>query len=175
MKRINYYKILGVSKRASPQEIKKAFTKLAKKLHPDLNKDVSPESFRSVAEAYKVLSDKSKRRRYDMGVDIGSVQESNRNENSDPEQRSGYPDGKNYNKSRYQKHKHGSSFVMFNIDAWERGHGLGKYNPKNPKYQEMFSKYSYAQGMGESDESKNKKYTKHQQFFMRQNRKKSPF
>lgn len=64
----DYYKILGVDKNASQDEIKSAFRKLAKKYHPDLNKD-NPEAankFKEVGEAYSVLSDESKRRLYDQ-------------------------------------------------------------------------------------------------------------
>lgn len=63
----DYYKILGVSKTATPDEIKKAFRKLAMKYHPDRNKGdkVAEEHFKKVNEAYAVLSDPEKRRQYD--------------------------------------------------------------------------------------------------------------
>ncbi len=64
----DYYQILGVEKNASQDEIKSAYRKLAKKYHPDLNKD-NPEAadkFKEVNEAYEVLGDEKKRQNYDQ-------------------------------------------------------------------------------------------------------------
>ena len=68
MSKKDYYEILGISKDADQQEIKKAFRKLAKKYHPDLNPDDkgSEVKFKEVNEAYEVLSDEEKRRKYDQ-------------------------------------------------------------------------------------------------------------
>lgn len=64
----DYYKILGVAKTASSDDIKKAFRRLARKYHPDVNPgDKSAEArFKEVNEAYEVLSDPDKRRKYDL-------------------------------------------------------------------------------------------------------------
>lgn len=73
--RKDYYKILGVEKTASDDEIKKAYRKLALKFHPDKNSETEEKRakaekvFKDVNEAYAILSDKEKRRQYDLGVD----------------------------------------------------------------------------------------------------------
>ena len=70
----DYYEVLGISKDASEQEIKKAYRSLAKKYHPDMNKSPdAEEKFKEINEAYEVLSDPDKKAKYDQfgfaGVD----------------------------------------------------------------------------------------------------------
>lgn len=68
MSKRDYYEVLGVSKTATQDELKKAYRKLARKYHPDLNKDnpEAAEKFKECNEAYSVLSDEQKRAQYDQ-------------------------------------------------------------------------------------------------------------
>ena len=68
MNKRDYYEILGVEKGASPDEIKKAYRKLALKYHPDRNPDnkKAEDKFKEAAQAYDVLSTQEKRKKYDQ-------------------------------------------------------------------------------------------------------------
>ena len=72
----DYYEILGVDRKASLEEIKKAYRNLAKKYHPDLNpknRKEAEEKFKEIAEAYEVLSDPQKRAQYDRFGKVGNI------------------------------------------------------------------------------------------------------
>lgn len=73
------YKLLGVPKTASDAEIRKAYRSLAKKYHPDVNKDKPQmaEKFKEISAAYSLLSDKDMKKRYDSGQVDGSGQQQN--------------------------------------------------------------------------------------------------
>lgn len=73
----DYYEILGVSRTASQEEIRKAFRKLAKEYHPDVNREAgSGEKYREINEAYEVLKDPEKRKKYDtLGADWSQGQD----------------------------------------------------------------------------------------------------
>ena len=68
--RPDYYKALGVDKKASAEEIKKAYRKLARRYHPDRNPDdkAAEERFKEISQAYDVLGDAEKRKQYDSGT-----------------------------------------------------------------------------------------------------------
>ena len=67
---IDYYKVLDIPKNSSEKDIKKAYRKLARKYHPDVNKDPKAEDkFKEINSAYEILSDKEKKSQYDMHGD----------------------------------------------------------------------------------------------------------
>ncbi|MCU1495936.1 MAG: Chaperone protein DnaJ [Acidimicrobiaceae bacterium] len=73
----DYYRILGVGRDATAEQIQRAYRRLARQLHPDMNKDPAAEDrFKEVSEAYDVLSDPEQRKRYDsLGRDFRRVTE----------------------------------------------------------------------------------------------------
>ncbi len=75
MSKRDYYEVLGLQRDASPDQVKQAYRRLARRYHPDVNREdhQAEERFKELNEAYQVLSDPEKRRRYDQyGHDFGS-------------------------------------------------------------------------------------------------------
>ncbi len=112
----DYYAILGVDKSASQDEIKKAYRKLAKQHHPDVNKGdkASEAKFKDVGEAYEVLGDAEKRKKYDM---FGSQAQFSNGTDFDPSQY-----GFNSGNVRYEyagTGDHSDFFNMFFSDAFD--------------------------------------------------------
>ncbi len=68
------YKILGIEKTSSPEEIKKAYFEMAKKYHPDSADETEVHKFYEIAEAYQVLSDPDERRAYDLTLGGGKIE-----------------------------------------------------------------------------------------------------
>ncbi|MEY4641312.1 MAG: hypothetical protein RLZZ227_1306 [Pseudomonadota bacterium] len=98
----DYYKIMGVDAKATPDDIKKAYKKLARKYHPDVSKEPDAEQkFKDVGEAYEVLKDEDKRREYDQMRALGAM---------GPNGQFTPPPGWNPGGGSYREHATGGSF-----------------------------------------------------------------
>lgn len=131
----DYYKILGVDKKATAAEIKKAYRKLAKKYHPDLNKgnEAAQEKFKEINEAYEVLGHEEKRKTYDA---FGSAGQFRQGQNFDPSQYgfdfggfSGFGQGQNGYTYHYETGGSGGGFSDFFNMIFGGGAGRGQRNP----------------------------------------------
>jgi len=121
---VDYYSVLGVTKSASTDDIKKAYKKLARKWHPDKNPNNSDEAtrkFKEVSEAYQVLADASKRRKYDLGGDENDSYNQGhyrRRETSDFPR----PDDFDYPETSNSRHKFRNQFDDFDFGAKPKRH-----------------------------------------------------
>jgi len=125
---VDYYKLLGIDKSATPKEIKSAYRKLARKYHPDLNpnnKD-SKKNFQQINEANEVLSDPEKRRKYDQyGNDWRNSEQFEKSRNT--QEQSSFSRG-----GKYQEMKSEGDFSdffesMFGRTAGDRRNSKVKY------------------------------------------------
>lgn len=111
----DYYKILGVDKKSTKDQIKKAYRSLSKKYHPDVNPD-GAEKFKEIAEAYETLSDEKKREQYDNPNPFG-----NGNFNPFESFMSGFG-----NRQQRRQRKGPDKKLKLNITPYESFHGVNK-------------------------------------------------
>ncbi|OKY78635.1 MAG: DnaJ type Zn finger domain [Candidatus Methanohalarchaeum thermophilum] len=157
----DYYEILGVDRNASQEEIKKAYRKKAKKYHPDSNSDeADEEKFKEINEAYKVLSDEEKRKKYDQfgkaGVD-DSYKRRARSDFSDFEDIFSSFFGDIFNQGRTGRRRERGQDLRAKIDitlkeAYEGGEKSIEL--------ERYTRCSQCDGTGAEDQSSVKKCTK---------------
>lgn len=127
----DYYKILKISRTATPDEIKKSYRKLARKYHPDVSKEKNAkEKFQEVQEAYEVLKDDKKRAAYDQ---LGANWKEGQHFNQPP------PDWEN--QTGFQFHQEGdfdqfnqSTFSDFFSSLFGRNHGFGGQSSQPAKH-----------------------------------------
>ncbi len=113
----DYYKIMGLAKNATPDEVKRAYRKLARKYHPDVSKEPNAEAkFKELGEAYEVLKDPKKRAAYDQ---IGRNFQHGQPFTPPPEYQTGFDFGKGFGGSQ------GSGFSDFFEALFGRAYAQG--------------------------------------------------
>lgn len=126
MKYKDYYETLGISRTATPDEIKTAYRRLARKYHPDLNKEADAEAhFKEVSEAYEVLKDPEKRATYDR---VGQAPDDAGNYQAPPDWNQGF----SYSSNGAQ---HAGDENMFDGDFFESlfGHASQARQRRQPQ------------------------------------------
>jgi curved DNA-binding protein len=135
----DYYKILGVDRKASSDEIRKAYRKLAKQYHPDYNPDnkQAEERFKEINEAYEVLNDTQKRSHYDrLGSDYSQWQRRGNPGDFDWSRYGGYPGGTNVNMDDLNDMFGGGFSDFFQTIFGMGGRGSARSQPQG--YQQDF-------------------------------------
>ncbi|WP_315076463.1 DnaJ domain-containing protein [uncultured Clostridium sp.] len=131
----NYYKILGVSESANKDEIKKAFRNLAKKYHPDKNKDNPDaiEMFQQINEAYEILSNESSREEYDKKLNKqNSNSQKNENKNNSKKSQGKSKENSNKGDALNDLNQYFESFFGFKANSVDVDGSKIKKDSKNP-------------------------------------------
>ncbi|MDZ7742004.1 MAG: DnaJ C-terminal domain-containing protein [Bacteroidota bacterium] len=138
----DYYKILGVSKKASQEEIKKAYRKLALKYHPDRNPNdkKAEDSFKEVAEAYEVLKDPEKRKRYN---ELGANWKQYEKAGADASAWGGFNQGGGFNYQSYGRRPGAGQAGDFGFDDMFGGGGFSDF------FERFFGGFGQAGGQQE--------------------------
>src|SRR5215831_3561626 len=137
----DYYKVLGVDRKASEDEIRKAYRKLAKQYHPDYNPNnkQAEEHFKEINEAYEVLSDPKKRAHYDrLGSDYSQWQRRGTPGDFDWGQYGGYPGGTRVNIDDLNEMFGGGGFSDFFQTIFGMGGTRTGTRPQAQGYQQQF-------------------------------------
>ena len=138
----NYYDILGVSKTATADEIKKAYRTLAFKYHPDRNQGnaEAEEKFKEISAAYDVLGDEAKRRQYDMGYSTDSYSTAGRQTQQQYQRQYQYTYQNPFGDENFWEWFNGAQFRNPNQQAQNRQNYYSQYNYSNRDEDEPQSK-----------------------------------
>ena len=134
----NYYEILGVSKNATADEIKKAYRTLAFKYHPDRNQGnaEAEEKFKQISAAYDVLGDESKRRQYDMGYSTDSY---------------GAASSQSQQYQRQYQYTYSNPFGDENFWEWFNGAQFRSRNQQTQNTNQYYNQYNYSNRSSEPE------------------------
>ncbi len=134
----NYYEILGVSKNATADEIKKAYRTLAFKYHPDRNQGnaEAEEKFKQISAAYDVLGDEAKRRQYDMGYSTDSYSSAGQSQQQ---------------YQRQYQYTYSNPFGEENFWEWFNGAQFRSRNQQTQNTNNYYNQYDYSNQANEPE------------------------